>query len=219
MTTRMMGSSRAYDVVQYDGIRRPQYLDIHGAEALEVKNGLTTGTIVGRATGLDSFTRTHTNTTSSTRPSVAILRYDKQRGPFSLPSRGTPAPSTGLAASSTCSLAVVARPRRQPEICDTVLVARQGDQESLPRQLVSLRRCRPGRELDSTRNGLINGTFPLTSSLFSTPLVSCRHARSSPFASPSVSVPRQSVFSLPMPTRWIAVLVRLFLFYLSFAHD
>ena len=61
MTTRMMGSSRAYDVVQYDGIRRPQHLDIHGVEALlEVKNGLTTGTIVGHATGLDSFTRTHT---------------------------------------------------------------------------------------------------------------------------------------------------------------
>ena len=72
------------DDVRYDGIRRPQHLDIHGEKALlEVKNGLTTGTIVGRATGLESFTRTHTKyDIKHTSIEVAILRHDKQRGPF-----------------------------------------------------------------------------------------------------------------------------------------
>ena len=115
MTTRMMDSFRAYDVVQYDGIRRPQYLDIHGAEVL-LGEEQPDHRHVRRATGLDSLTRTHTKyNIKHTSIGAAILRYDKQRGPFFYASESgdsAPLSSTGLPASSTCSLAVVARPRR-----------------------------------------------------------------------------------------------------------
>ena len=113
MTTQMMGSSRAYDVVQYNGIRRPQHLDIHSAEALlEVKNGLITGTIVHRATGLDSFTRTHTKyNIKHTSTGVAILRYDKQRAPSS------PFPESGDS-GSIVQMSVVRLPAKGKPLAD-----------------------------------------------------------------------------------------------------
>ena len=81
------GLLQAYGVVQDDEIRQLQHLDVHGEKALlVVKNGLTTGTIVGRATGLESFTRVYTDyDIKHTSIEVAILAYDKQHGPFSAP--------------------------------------------------------------------------------------------------------------------------------------
>jgi len=51
---------QAYGVVQDDEICNPQHLDINGEGCLFiVKNGLTTGTTVGHANGLESFTHTY----------------------------------------------------------------------------------------------------------------------------------------------------------------
>ena len=45
-----------------------------------MKNGLTTGTVVGRTTGLESFTRTHTKyDIKHTSIEVAVLCYDQLR--------------------------------------------------------------------------------------------------------------------------------------------
>ena len=52
------GLLQAYSVVQDDEIHNPQHLDVHGEKCLlVVKNGLTMGTTVSRANGLESFTR------------------------------------------------------------------------------------------------------------------------------------------------------------------
>jgi hypothetical protein len=73
--------------VKDNEIRQPQHLDVYGEKALlVVKNGMTTGTTIGRATGLDSFTRVHADYgIEHTSIEVAILPYDKLRGPFSAP--------------------------------------------------------------------------------------------------------------------------------------
>ena len=70
-----------------DEIRQPQLLDVHGERALlVVKNDLTTGATIGRDTGLESFTHTYPDyEIKHTSIEVAILPYDKQRGPFSAP--------------------------------------------------------------------------------------------------------------------------------------
>ncbi|KIM27485.1 hypothetical protein M408DRAFT_165369 [Serendipita vermifera MAFF 305830] len=79
------GLLQACGVVKDDEIRQPQHLDVHRQKAfLVVKNGLATGTTVGRANGLDSFTRVYTEyDIERTSIEIAILPYDKQCGPFS----------------------------------------------------------------------------------------------------------------------------------------
>jgi hypothetical protein len=79
------GLLQAYGVVQDDEIRDPQHLDVHGETCLlVVKNGLTTGTTVGRANGLESFTRTYDDHgIQQTSIEIAVLPYDKTRGKFS----------------------------------------------------------------------------------------------------------------------------------------
>ncbi|KAG9012553.1 hypothetical protein FRB90_006610 [Tulasnella sp. 427] len=52
------GLLQAYGVVQAAKFSDPQHLDVHNEKSLLViKNGLTTGTTVGRVNGLESFTR------------------------------------------------------------------------------------------------------------------------------------------------------------------
>ncbi|KAI1792458.1 hypothetical protein LXA43DRAFT_972582 [Ganoderma leucocontextum] len=79
------GLLQAYGVVQEDEIRDPQHLDVYDEKCLlVVKNGLTTGTTVGRANGLESFTRIYDNYgIKRTSIEIAVLPYDKMRGKFS----------------------------------------------------------------------------------------------------------------------------------------
>ena len=81
------GLLQAFGVVKDEEIRQPQHLDIHGEKSLlVVKNGLATGTTVGRANGLDSFTRVYLdNGIEHTSIETAILPYDKKHCPFSAP--------------------------------------------------------------------------------------------------------------------------------------
>ncbi|KAG8894194.1 hypothetical protein FRC01_013119 [Tulasnella sp. 417] len=78
-----------FGVVKDNEIRQPQHRDVHGEKALlVVKNDLATGTTVGRANGLESFTRVYADSDygiKHTSIEVAILSYDKLRGPFSAP--------------------------------------------------------------------------------------------------------------------------------------
>ncbi|KAG0133117.1 hypothetical protein HOY82DRAFT_584602 [Tuber indicum] len=79
------GLLQAFGVVKDDEIRQPKHLDKHGRRVLMVvKNGLTTGTTVGRANGLYSFTRVVSEYgIMGTSVEVAILPYNKKRGVFS----------------------------------------------------------------------------------------------------------------------------------------
>jgi len=79
------GLLQAYGVVQDHEIRDPQHLDVHGEKCLlVVKNGLTTGTTVGRTNGLESFTRIYDEYgINQTSIEIAVLPYDKNHGQFS----------------------------------------------------------------------------------------------------------------------------------------
>ncbi|CAL1712109.1 unnamed protein product [Somion occarium] len=79
------GLLQAYGVVQDDEFRDPQHLDVHNEKCLlVVKNGLTTGTTVGRANGLESFTRIYDDyDIKHTSTEIAVLPYDKMRSKFS----------------------------------------------------------------------------------------------------------------------------------------
>jgi hypothetical protein len=79
------GLLQAFGVVKEKEIRQPQHLNVHGDRALlVVKNGLATGTTIGRTNGLDSFTRVYADYgIEHTTINIAILPYDKQRAPFS----------------------------------------------------------------------------------------------------------------------------------------
>lgn len=79
------GLLQAYGVVQDDEMRNPRHLDVHGEKCLlVVKNGLTTGTTVGRTNGLKSFTRTFPEYgIKQTSIEIAVLPYDKTHGRFS----------------------------------------------------------------------------------------------------------------------------------------
>ena len=79
------GLLQAYGVVQDYEIRDPQHLDVHGEKCLlVVKNGLTTGTTVGRTNGLESFTRIYDEYgIDHTSVEIAVLPYDKRHGRFS----------------------------------------------------------------------------------------------------------------------------------------
>ena len=64
------GLLQVYVVVQDAEIRDPQHLGVHGEKCLlVVKNGLTTGTTVNHANGLESFTRDYDEDASGTPPS------------------------------------------------------------------------------------------------------------------------------------------------------
>lgn len=75
------GLLQAYGVVQDDEIRNPQHLDVYGERCLLVlKNGSTTGTTVGRANGLESFTRIYDEYgINHTSIEIAVMPYDKTR--------------------------------------------------------------------------------------------------------------------------------------------
>ena len=79
------GLLQANGVVQDDEFRDPQHLDVHGEKCLlVVKNGLITGTTVGRVNGLESFIRTYDDDgVEHTSIEFAVLPYDKKRGKFS----------------------------------------------------------------------------------------------------------------------------------------
>ena len=79
------GLLQVYGVVPDTEIRDPQHLDVHGEKCLLVaKNGLTTGTTVGRANGLDSFIRIYDEYgIKRTYIEIAVLPYDKEHGKFS----------------------------------------------------------------------------------------------------------------------------------------
>jgi hypothetical protein len=64
----------------------PKHFDANGYKCLHViKNGLTTGTTVGRVNGLDSFTRVYTDYGGIERPSVETAILPSDRNAFSVP--------------------------------------------------------------------------------------------------------------------------------------
>lgn len=79
------GLLQAYGVVQEAEFRDPQHLDVHNEKCLlVVKNGLTTGTTVGRANGLESFVRHYEGRDiHHTSIEIAVCRYDKEHSKFS----------------------------------------------------------------------------------------------------------------------------------------
>lgn len=72
------GLLQAYGVVQDHEIKNPQQLDVFGGPCLlAIKNGLGTGTTVGRVNRLDSFLRTYDEFgIRQTSLEVAVLTYD-----------------------------------------------------------------------------------------------------------------------------------------------
>ena len=79
------GLLQAFDIVKDAEMRNPQHLDVHGEKCLlVVKNGLTTGTTIGRLNGLESFTRVYNEYGISQKSlEIAVLSYDKEHGKFS----------------------------------------------------------------------------------------------------------------------------------------
>ncbi|KAH7882030.1 hypothetical protein F5I97DRAFT_1832632 [Phlebopus sp. FC_14] len=79
------GLIQAYGVVQEAEMHNPQHLDVHGEKCLlVVKNGLSTGTTVGRVNGLESFRRIYKEYGISQKYlEIAVLPYDKAHGKFS----------------------------------------------------------------------------------------------------------------------------------------
>ncbi|KZP24239.1 hypothetical protein FIBSPDRAFT_736125 [Athelia psychrophila] len=79
------GLLQAFGVVPDAEIRKPQNLEANGDKCLfVVKNGTTTGTTVGRANGLESFTRYYSEYgIEHISIEIAVLPYDKKRGKFS----------------------------------------------------------------------------------------------------------------------------------------
>ncbi|KAF8599367.1 hypothetical protein BDV93DRAFT_497846 [Ceratobasidium sp. AG-I] len=73
-------------IVQDDEIRNPKNLEANGSPCLfVVKNGATTGTTVGRANGLESFTRSYTeHGIERTSIEIAVMPYGEEKpGNFS----------------------------------------------------------------------------------------------------------------------------------------
>ena len=81
------GLLQAFGVIQPDEIRNPKQLDANGEECLlVVKHGLTTGTTIGRVTGMESFTRNvNEYGIRDTSMEIAVLPYGNANGPFSAP--------------------------------------------------------------------------------------------------------------------------------------
>ena len=75
------GLLRIKGVVDEDELRNPKQLDANGEKCLiVVKNGMTTGVTIGRATGIESFVRDGEDKTSM---AVAVYPYSHRDGPFS----------------------------------------------------------------------------------------------------------------------------------------
>ena len=81
------GLLQAFGVVPADEIRSPQQLDANGEQCLlVVKNGLTTGTTIGRVMGMESFIRIYREYgINETSMEIAVLPYGNLNGPFSAP--------------------------------------------------------------------------------------------------------------------------------------
>ncbi|KAG8806839.1 hypothetical protein FRC19_007028 [Serendipita sp. 401] len=81
------GLLQAFGVVPAGEIYSPQYRDAHGEKCLlVVKNGLATGTTIGRVMGMESFTRVYKeHGIKETSMEIAVLPYSKITGPFSVP--------------------------------------------------------------------------------------------------------------------------------------
>ncbi|KAM5540847.1 hypothetical protein V8D89_005491 [Ganoderma adspersum] len=81
------GLLQAFGVVKPHEIHNPQHLDVNGEKCLlVVKNGLATGTTIGRATGMESFTRVYNeHGITDTSIELAVLPYGNTKGAFSAP--------------------------------------------------------------------------------------------------------------------------------------
>ncbi|KAK1231646.1 hypothetical protein PQX77_005244 [Marasmius sp. AFHP31] len=82
------GLLQARGIIQRADIHDPKHLDAHGEPCLLViKNGLSTGTTVGRVLGMESYTRTYTDSYEIKKTSVeiAVVASGKRQGPFSAP--------------------------------------------------------------------------------------------------------------------------------------
>lgn len=81
------GLLQAFDVIQPEEIRNPKQLDANGEQCLlVVKRGLTTGTTIGRITGMESFTRNFKEYgIEEISMEIAVLPYGNTKGPFSAP--------------------------------------------------------------------------------------------------------------------------------------
>ncbi|KAI0769170.1 hypothetical protein BC629DRAFT_1642855 [Irpex lacteus] len=79
------GLLQAQGIVQDAEFRNPQHLDVHNEKCLlVVKNGVSTGTTVGRANGLESFTRHYDNyNIHRTSIEFAVLGYGNKQPKFS----------------------------------------------------------------------------------------------------------------------------------------
>ncbi|KAI0312168.1 hypothetical protein OF83DRAFT_1087186 [Amylostereum chailletii] len=79
------GLLQASGAFQLDEIHNPKQLDANGEECLlVVKHGLTTGTTIGRVTGMESFTRKFNEYgIKETSMEIAVLPYGNANGPFS----------------------------------------------------------------------------------------------------------------------------------------
>ena len=74
--------------VKNDQICKPQQLDVNGEKCLiVVKNGKTTGTTLGRVTGMESFIRTYPEYDGIEKTSIeiAVYPYSNKDGAFSAP--------------------------------------------------------------------------------------------------------------------------------------
>ncbi|KAJ3478093.1 hypothetical protein NLI96_g10002 [Meripilus lineatus] len=81
------GLLQASVVVQAHEICNPTNIDANGEKCLlVVKNGLATGTTIGRASGMELFTRVYTERGhKKTSIDLAVLPYGRRTGSFSAP--------------------------------------------------------------------------------------------------------------------------------------
>jgi hypothetical protein len=81
------GLLQASGTVPAEEIMEPKQLDAYGEKCLfVVKNGLATGTTVGRLMGMESFTRIYDDEhgTKETSVQIGVLPYGRREGPFSM---------------------------------------------------------------------------------------------------------------------------------------
>jgi hypothetical protein len=79
------GLLQARGVIQLEDIHNPKHLDANGEQCLlVVKNGLTTGTTIGRVLGMESYTRVYKeDKIDKTSVEIGVLPYENMKGPFS----------------------------------------------------------------------------------------------------------------------------------------
>lgn len=81
------GLLQAQGIIQPEEIHCPTHLDENQEECLlVVKHGLSTGTTIGRVSGMESFTRRfNADGIKETSMEIAVLPYGNTDGPFSAP--------------------------------------------------------------------------------------------------------------------------------------